>query len=113
MVSEQEYLNALNTIETYRIEEFLRTNEVGSITFKEFYFKYGDGMSERLKNVFSRELLDHKFYTYLHEVTPKKILHFRNVGKKSRDEYEILYYLEVDRHKKSLENAIYKLGISN
>ena len=112
MVSEQEYLYALNTIETYRIEEFLRTNEVGSITFKEFYFKYKDGMSERLKKVFSRELLDHKFYKYLHEVTPKSIVAFRNVGKKTREEYENLYHLQQWIQQKSIEDSIIKLGIT-
>jgi hypothetical protein len=94
MVSEQEYLNALNTIETYSTEEYLRANEVGSITLNEFYFKYKDGMSERLHNVFLRELLDSKFYKYLHEVTPNYFFKFRNVGKKTREEYENLYHLQ-------------------
>ena len=88
MVSEIEYLDALKVVETYRIERYLETSKVGSsITCKEFYIRYKNTMSTRLRNVFKYNIVDNPFYHYMVDLDTHTFINFRNVGQKVYDEY--------------------------
>jgi hypothetical protein len=106
MITEKEYLDALKIVETYRVEQFLKTTKVGDITCKEFYYKYKDKMSTKLKNAFKNHVLD--YIHYIDDLSPKDFIKFRHVGEKTQFEYATLYCNHQAIHERNMSEMVDK-----